>query len=263
MKKLALVLGGGAAKGYAHIGVLKILEKNGIIPDLVVGTSMGALIGAMYCAGNSLSELEEMALKFNSLGNFSIHSTLFKGNVLKETKAKKIITKMLRGLDFKECKIPFACVSTELNTGKQKVFKSGDLTEAVMASISIPGVYPCIKKDGNLYCDGGLVNNLPEDVAKEILPQAIVVSIDVIGDYSKQLEKLKMKTVETILNASTLMTSNLIKNRPQFADLRIVVPVSNVSQLDFSRETGAKTIAKGELSAKHNLKAIKQLLEIE
>ena len=82
MKKLALVLGGGASKGYAHIGVIKVLEKNGLKPDLIVGTSMGALVGALYAIGKDVPYMERLVSNFNSIGNFSLLSTLFKGNVL-------------------------------------------------------------------------------------------------------------------------------------------------------------------------------------
>ena len=91
MKKLALVLGGGAAKGYAHIGVIKVLEKHGIKPDLIVGTSMGALVGGMYAVGKDTSYMEKLVSKFNSLGNFSLISTLFKGNILNIKKVTKIL----------------------------------------------------------------------------------------------------------------------------------------------------------------------------
>ena len=91
MRKLALVLGGGAAKGFAHIGILKVLEKNGIVPDLIVGTSMGALVGGVYATGTKVETIEEMAMKFNKIGNFSIISALFRDTILNINNAKKII----------------------------------------------------------------------------------------------------------------------------------------------------------------------------
>ena len=90
MKKLALVLGGGSAKGYAHIGVIKVLERHGIKPDLIVGTSMGALVGAMYALGRDVPYMENLVSTFNSIGSFSLISTIFKGNVLNINKVKKI-----------------------------------------------------------------------------------------------------------------------------------------------------------------------------
>lgn len=263
MKKLALVLGGGAAKGYAHIGVLKTLEKNGIKPDLIVGTSMGSLIGGLYATGKSANALESLSKNFTSIGSFSLFSTLFKGNVLNVDKVKKILDKEINGFLQENTQIPFVSVATNLSKGKQTHLKSGNLITNIMASISIPGVFPKVKIGQDYFCDGGLLNNLAEDVAREIMPDAIVVSVDVIGEYSKQVEKLKFKTVENLLNASTLMTTNVIKNRPQFADLRITISQPNVSQLDFSKETGEKSIKKGEYYAKRNIEAIKKLLNGE
>lgn len=261
MKKFALVLGGGASKGFAHIGVLKILEQNGLKPDLIVGTSMGALAGAMYAIGTPIEEIERMALNFNNLGNFSIINTLFKDNILNVDNVKKIIDSTFKDLTFEQIKTKFIAVATELNTGKEHLFKNGLLKDGVMASISIPGVFPRIKVGENLYCDGGIVNNLPEDVARKMLPDAFILSVDVIGEYAKQYETLKMKPVEALLNASTLMTTNVVKNKPKFADLRLTISMPDVSQMDFKKATTEKSIKKGENYAKRHLKTIKDALK--
>ena len=215
MKKLALVLGGGAAKGYAHIGVIKVLERYGLRPDLIVGTSMGALIGAMYAVGKDVHYMEKLVAKFNSIGNFSLISTIFKGNVLNVNKIKKILIKEFADIKQEETPIPFVCVATNMKTGEAKNFDQGLLRDNVMASISIPGVFPCTKIGDEVFCDGGLVNNLAEDVAREILPEAVIVSVDVIGEYSKQIEKLRFKTMENLINALTIMTQNVVKNKPK------------------------------------------------
>ena len=263
MKKLALVLGGGAAKGYAHVGVIKVLEKNGIVPDLIVGTSMGALVGGFYASGKTVNQLEELTQKFNSLGTFSLISTLFKDNILNVDKAKRMIHAQVKELTHEDCKIPFVSIATELNTGKEKRFTKGYLKDSIIASVSIPGVFPRVKIGNNYYCDGGLLNNLPENVAREIMPDAIIISIDVIGDYASQVEKLKLKTIETFLNASTLMTTNVIKNRIQDADLRITISMPHISQMDFSKETAIKTMKKGENFARRYMPEIKKLLQME
>ena len=262
MKKLALVLGGGAAKGYAHIGLLKALEKNGLKPDLIVGTSMGALVGGMYAIGKTTKELEEMASKFNSIGGFSLYSTLFKGNVLNVDKVKKIFKENFKEIKQEDTKIKFIAVATDMSTGTAKLFDSGLIKDNVMASISIPGVFPSIKIDNKFYCDGGLVNNLAEDVARDVMPDAVVVSLDVIGDYSKQVEKLKIKTLENLINATTIMTQNIIKNKPVVADVRMVLSLPQVSLLNFSSELAVKTIRKGELIANKNIVKIKELLGV-
>ncbi len=263
MKKLALVLGGGAAKGYAHIGVLKVLEKNGIKPDLIVGTSMGALVGGMYAIGKTTEELEIMASKFNSIGSFSLYGTLFKGNVLNITKVKKIFNENFKDIKQEETNIEFVAIATDLKKGEPVILRNGSIKENVMASISIPGVFPSVKIGKNVYCDGGLVNNLAEDVAREIMPDAVIVSVDVIGEYSKQIEKHKLKTVENLINSITIMMQNVIKNKPTIADVRIVMSLPSVSILNFSSELAKSTIRKGELIAKKHIDKIKELLGVK
>ena len=263
MKKLALVLGGGAAKGYAHVGVLKELEKHGIVPDLIVGTSMGALVGGMYASGKTIGQLEELASKFNSLGSFSLISTLFKDNILNINNVKKILTKELDNKTYEDCKVKFVSIATDLATGEAEEFCSGNLKDGIMASISIPGVFPRCKINGKYYADGGIVNNLAEDVAKNIMPDALVVSVDVLGEYSKQVEKCKLKTLESVLNAMTIFITNNIKNKPQLADIRLTMSMPSVSQLDFTAKTSEKTIRKGQLFTKKYITKIKELLKEE
>lgn len=263
MKKLALVLGGGAAKGYAHIGVLKVLEKNGIKPDLIVGTSMGALVGGMYALGKTTEELEKMASKFNSIGGFSLYGTLFKGNVLNIAKVKKIFNENFKDTKQEETQIKFVAIATDLKKGEPKIFENGLLKDNVMASISIPGIFPSVKIGNNIYCDGGLVNNLAEDVAREIMPDAVVVSVDVIGEYAKQVEKLKLKTLENLLNATTIMMQNVIKNKPQLSDVRITLSQPQVSLLNFSSDLAKKTINRGVLVTRKHMEKIRELLGVK
>ena len=263
MKKFALVLGGGAAKGFAHIGVLKVLEKHGLKPDLIVGTSMGALVGAGYVCGNDVLDLEKIALKFNSIGYVNLYTALFKDNVISIGKIKKTLDKMIGTKKIEELPIKYVAVATELNTGKEYLFTEGDLVTAVLASTSMPAVFPRVKIGQNYYCDGGLVNNLAEDVARRIMPDAVIVSVDVIGDYAKQVEKMRIKSIETILNACTLMTTNVIKNRKQDADIRIEISQPHISQMDFRKENVEKSIKKGENITRKYVQQIKDLLGIK
>ena len=262
MKKLALVLGGGSSKGYAHIGVLKVLEKHGIKPDLIVGTSMGALVGGMYASGKDIPHMEELVSNFNSIGNFSLVSTLFKGNVLNIKKVKKILDDEFNETKQEKTPIKFVCVATDMKTGYPMNFESGTLKENVLASIAIPGIFPSVKIGDGLYCDGGLVNNLAEDVAREILPNAVIVSVDVVGEYSKQVEHNKLKTLENLINAITIMTQNVVKNKPILANIRLTLSLPQVSIMNFSSELAKKTIRKGELIARKHIDEIKKLLGV-
>ena len=261
MKKLALVLGGGAAKGYAHVGVLKVLEENGIVPDLIVGTSMGALIGGVYATGKSIEEMKNLAANFNSIGRFSLKSTLSDGHLLNIKKTKKILTENFKDLTFDQLKTKFVAVAADIKTGKQFLFDSGLVYNGVMASIAIPGVFPSVEINGNVYCDGGMVNNLAEDVAKVLMPDAVIVSVDVIGNYSEQLENLKIKTLSNFINVIAMMMTNQLSSRPQCADVRISITQPETSQFDFNGKTAIKTIARGEEYANKYIDKIKELLK--
>lgn len=193
--KIGLALGGGGARGMAHIGVLKILEKNGVRPDFIAGTSMGAIIGAMYCCDMSTDEMEKKIgefmstdiyrdLKFDKMASpesKNIFAEIF-GKIKEKTLfylsgiktaflEKKAIDKMIEfflpDIDFKDLKIPFACVAVDISQGKEVVFQKGPIWEAVASSISIPGIMPPVKYDGNILVDGGAVQLVPVKVLKD------------------------------------------------------------------------------------------------
>lgn len=261
MKKLALVLSGGAAKGYAHIGVIKTLEKYKIKPDLIVGTSMGALVGGMYASGKSCEDLINMAQSFNSLGNFSLSGTLFRGHLLDSRKVDKILQNELGDMLQTNCKIPFVAVATDMTKGKEAHLQNGLLRQNIRASISIPGVFKVQEINGKKYVDGGLCNNLPENVAHNILPNAVIVSVDCIGKYADQVENLKLDTLENVLNATTILTQNIVRLRRRYADLRIVISQPDVSQLDFNAEKVNLAVSYGELATEKYINNIKELLK--
>lgn len=261
MKKLALVLSGGAAKGYAHIGVLKVLEQHNIKPSLIVGTSMGALVGGMYASGKSCEELVQIAYDFNSLGNFSLTGTLFRGHLLDTRKVDKLLKRELGDLAQEQCKIPFVAVATELKTGKEAHLKKGCLRENIRASISIPGIFKVQEINGKQYVDGGLCNNLPENVAHSIMPDAVIVSVDVIGKYADQLEDLKLDTLENVLNATTILTQNVVRLRRRYAKIRIVISQPDVSQLDFKQDKVNLSVNYGETAANKWIEQIENLLK--
>ena len=262
MKKLALVLGGGAAKGYAHIGVLKVLEKHGIKPDLIIGTSMGALVGGIYSAGFSTEKMTELAEKFNSIGSFSLISTLFKGNIINTNRVKKLIEKQLGETKHEDCNIKFVSIAAELSTGKEKHFSTGLLKDSIMASISIPGIFPSVQIGEHEYWNGGILNNLAINVARELMPDAVVVSVDVLGDYPKIVEKSKFKALSTLINANTLMLTNAMKNKPVLADVRLTITQPKVKQLDFNGKHVQSIISHGVTETNKHIKKIKELLGV-
>ena len=263
MKKLALVLGGGATKGYAHIGVLKVLEEHGIKPDLVVGTSMGAIVGAMYCAGKDCEQLTKMSIKLTKrkIMDFNPFNAFFSTGILSGKKLRNVLQTELGDTTHKQLQIPFIATATNLLTGKLEILKQGNVVNNIMASSAIPGVYPIVEKDDINLCDGGLLDNVPDDIARKFGKNYIVMSIDVIGDYNKQVESSKIKIMGITINALTLMQAQITKLKCNNSDLFIKITQPDVAQMSFNKESIEKSIDYGATEMKKNITKLKNLLK--
>lgn len=158
--KIGIALSGGATLGTAHIGVLQVLEREGIRPDYVAGTSAGALVGALYCAGIPLDELEDLFLnlKWPGLVRLALKSPLA---VFDMSPMDDAITKKIGDINFEDLKIPFAAIGCDLMTGERVVLDAGPLAPAIRASASVPGMFVPVEVNERLLVDGGLVDNLP------------------------------------------------------------------------------------------------------
>jgi len=179
-KTLGLALGSGSARGLAHIGVLKRFETAGVQPQAITGTSMGAVIGALYAAGYPAAKIEEIALAFDLKNLLSLADlTLKKGSVISGGAIEKLLRAHLPET-FEELKIPFGCASTDLYTGSGVQHSSGDLITAVRASLSIPVVFRPVEHEDRLLVDGFLTNPVPVNLARE-LGARTVVAVNVSG----------------------------------------------------------------------------------
>lgn len=176
-QRVGLVLSGGAVRGAAHVGVLQILEEEGIRPDLVVGTSAGSVVGGLYCAGWSAAELQEIGkqMRWNRLGRLVRPGLGF----FDFSPLEQFIHKLTGGLSFEELKIPFAAVAADILTGELVVFQHGPLARAIRASCSLPGLFTPLEDGDRLLIDGGVVNNLPVGVARDIGADYLI-AVDVV-----------------------------------------------------------------------------------
>jgi NTE family protein len=167
--RIGYALGGGAARGLFHIGVLGVLEEHGIYPDVIAGTSMGAIIGALYASGLSAGELKKMAidLEWKQIIRMTDIALPFNG-LIQGKKITALLRSILKDKDFDQLKKEFACVATDLTTGEEVVINHGSLIEAVRASISIPLIFTPVKANGRFLVDGGLVNVVPVSVCREM-----------------------------------------------------------------------------------------------
>jgi NTE family protein len=177
--KIGLALGSGAARGLAHIGVIRALKEKGIAVDMIAGSSIGALVGACYAKEASITDLEEVVLKtdWKQLArlldpNLTI---LFKG-IIHGKKIKELLATIIGDIDFKDLKIPLAVVACDVDTGEEVVIKEGSVIEAVRASISIPAIFMPEKLKGRFLIDGGMVNPIPISAAKAMGAEFIIAS---------------------------------------------------------------------------------------
>ena len=175
---IALVLGSGGARGYAHIGVLEVLEQQGIRPDFIVGTSAGSIVGAIYASGKSAAEMREIALKLKANDVRELNVSL-KG-FLDGKKVEDYVNEQVHNMPLQKMKIPMYVVATELKDGTKTVFNHGNTGQAVRASASIPSMFVPTKIRNIEYVDGGLVSPVPVEVARD-LGADIVIAVDILA----------------------------------------------------------------------------------
>ena len=228
-KKVALVLSGGAALGFAHIGVIKVLEKYNIPIDMIVGTSMGSIVGASYALGFSAEEMTEFAGKFKGLDFLDVNldiSGIFSGKGV-----MRILNQYIPDINIEELNTKFACVAVDLATEKEVRFKEGSLRDAVRASLSIPGIFVPLKKGKQVLVDGGLLNNLPEDLAVE-MGADIIISCDVLNKFSMQTTPKHL--VDTIMYSMNLCAKIVQGNRTHYADITIYPDLNDIKAFSFN-----------------------------
>jgi len=242
--KIALVLGGGATRGFAHVGVIKALEAEGIVPDIVVGTSVGSFVGALYAGGYSGADLERVALQFDErlIGDWSLPDRgIFRGEAL-----QNFVNRAVRDRPLEKLNRVFAVVATELQSGGQVVFSRGDTGMAVRASSSVPGLFQPVTINGKEYVDGGLVSPVPIRVAKS-LGAGLIIAVDV---SSKPRYGKTNDTLDMLLQTFAIMGQAIASNELPEADIVIRPDTSGLGLADFShRQLAIQSGAKAALAS--------------
>lgn len=185
--KIGLALGGGGARGLAHIGVLKVLEGEHIPINCIAGTSMGGVVGAFYAAGVTLAEMEREVLRISRRRELVklLDVGVTQGAALKGERVYRYIAgKLGAQLTFADLSIPLAVVTVDLYSGREVVLTSGRVVDAVRATISVPGVFVPVEHEPYRLVDGGLLNNVPVDVARQLGAQ-VVIAVDVLPDFEE------------------------------------------------------------------------------
>ncbi len=235
--KVALVLAGGAARGFAHVGVLRVLEQEHIPVDLVVGTSVGSLIGALYASARNGFELEWEAfqLKEDDLFDFGVWNAVLGMGLAKGEKLEAFVRSKVKQPSIEELPLPFAAVATDLNWGTRIVLDKGSVARAVHASSAIPGVFEPVLLDGKLLVDGGVVDNLPIDVARA-KGADLVVAVDISQDVGNTRIK---NLVDVLLQATDIMFEVNAARLRAGADVLVQPKVGGIAMLDFGRRKEA------------------------
>ncbi|HST54037.1 MAG TPA: patatin-like phospholipase family protein [Pyrinomonadaceae bacterium] len=254
--RLGLALSGGAARGMAHVGVLKVFEEEGVRVDCVAGTSAGALVGGALAAGMTSEEIEGIArgLRWRDLGRMTLSRLGIQSNALTEeyVRARFPLTR------FEELLMPFAAVATDLHTGEAVVMRdAGDVAFAIRASCALPGWYvPVTDPDGRQLVDGGLVANLPTSVARS-LGADVVVAVDVNYEGAKFIKPTTM--VGVLLQSIVVVQQTAVQHERRLADVCISPAVGHLRWDEMKRTE--EFIAAGIESARAALPSIKRLLE--
>ena len=262
--KVALVLSGGGARGFAHIPIIEAVERAGIPIDMVLGTSMGSLVGGLYAAGYSPGDMRRLIAAYDMVELFALSAlppipldptplrrdrdNLFiigfdrgglgtASGILGDQRILQMLNDSLSRVagivDFDDLAIPFRCIGTDLVTGEKIIFSSGSLVTAIRASISIPLVFTPYPVDGRMVIDGGLVDNMPIDLAKE-MGADIVIAVDVNAvDYdvtAKELESLTSILAQLVV----ILTKNTVVDQVAGADLLLTPSLLDHGLLDFA-----------------------------
>ena len=248
-KRIGLALGGGGARGLAHIHVLETLDELGIRPAAISGTSIGSVMGALYASGLSGSEIRTLVdrLLMRDVENIKdvltrkdllkwvgmIDPSFNRGSLIKGEKIIQFLAESMECSAFEELEIPLRISTTDYSSGTEMVFHSGDLLSAVRASIAIPGVFSPVERDGKLLVDGGLVNPLPYSLLRESCD--LIIAVDVIGSLEKPLKKPDF--FDAILGSFDIVQSSLIAEqlRRDPPDIYLKPDLRGIRILEFNK----------------------------
>lgn len=247
-KKIGLALGGGAALGAAHIGVLKALEENKIQLSAVSGTSIGAFVAAMFAFGKNVKQITEIVKELDWLDISELSLSRF--GLLSNKKLGKMLDDVLGEVNFSDASLPLAFIATDVASGKKVTLKDGDVAQAVMASTCVPGIFIPTEIDGKLLVDGGLVENVPVSVLQELGAEMVIgVDLNARRQYQKPED-----IIDLLMNSMDIAIDNATRIQTSKADL-IIEPVLSAysrTQTDHIDEL----IEKGYKAAQSTLKEL-------
>jgi NTE family protein len=230
--RIALALGGGAARGFAHIGVIKALEAQGIRPDIIVGTSAGSVVGALYASGYDGFALQKIALEMDeaTISDWAIPFFGKSSGVLKGDALQAYVNKAVHNQPMEKLRIPFGAVATDLKTGKPILFRRGNTGMAVRASSAVPGVFQPVTIGGVTYVDGGLVAPVPVRFAREMGAEFIIA----VNISSATETQATASNLDVLMQTFTIMGQRLNHFELKDADVVITPALGAMGSADFN-----------------------------
>ena len=252
--KLGLALGGGAARGFAHIGVLQVLEEEGIKPALVVGTSAGSVVASFYASGKTGQQLQWLADTMDET-QFTDWANPFSGRgILRGEALGKYINSQLNGMKIEDMKLPLGIVATDLRTGDGILFRRGDVATAVRASSAVPSVFEPVQIAGKDYVDGGLVSPVPVRYARQ-MGADLVLAVDISSrpEDAKTTDMLKV-----LLQTFSIMGKSISQLELAQADVVVRPALPEIGSTEFSARK--KSIEAGRAAMKQAMPQLRALL---
>ncbi|HAM88952.1 TPA: hypothetical protein DDY55_00475 [Candidatus Falkowbacteria bacterium] len=260
-KKIGLVLGGGGARGIAHIGVLKVLLRENIRFDLLCGCSMGALVGSCYATGMSIEKIEETVLNLRKRDFIKwLNISRPTSSLIKGEKVFEFIHSLIGDKEFTDTILPFSVMATDLENGREVILKNGPMATAVQASISVPGIFPPVSKDGKFLIDGGVVNPTPIDTAEKMGAE-IIIGVDLMLKSDVKLKNpgiitTLLQSYEIIRNQAVL---HKINNTNPNTKIILICPEIRSTLDSFKFSDIGKLIESGERAAVRVVSELKNI----
>lgn len=261
-KKLGLALGSGGARGVAHIGMLCALEEEGIKPDFIAGSSMGAVVGGLYASGIPANQIRDKMLKIKKFDVIGVNpAALTHKAILRISKIEKLLQENIAVKNIEDFAIKYSCVATDVLTGSRHVFESGDAVFAMIASSTIPAVFKPVEYNNKLLVDGGCVCRVPIDVVKSMGADA-VIAMDVLKNCSEPIDDVH-NVLNLILRVFDIMDAQNSKLRYErdkgMCDIFLQPEMKGLSQ--YSVKNLDKAFEEGYNITKNNMQKIKRLLD--
>jgi NTE family protein len=229
LPKIGLALGGGAARGFAHIGVIQVLEEAGIRPALVTGTSAGSLVAALYASGKSPTQLQQLAESMDEATFADWTLPIFSRGMLRGEALARYVQAMVSGRLIEDMNLPLGIVATDLNSGVGVLFQRGDTATAVRASSAVPAVFQPVRIAGREYVDGGLVSPVPVRYARQMGAE-LVIAVDI---SSAPESNPAGDTLQILMQTFTIMGKSINALELKDADVVVKPALNGVSSADF------------------------------